>query len=55
MTGGVPYSLTVPKVTTLDDMSAEQFDIVMKKGHEEAKAGVGLPVNEAFKRVNSVI
>lgn len=55
MTGGIPYSLTVPKVPTLDDMPAEQFDSVMNKGYKEAKAGVGLSVDEAFNRLNSVI
>ena len=55
MTGGVPYSLSVPKIPTLDSMSAEQFDAMMQKGYDEAKAGVGLSVDEAFKRVREVL
>ena len=55
MTGGVPYSLSVPKIQTLDSMSAEQFDAMMQKGYDEAKAGVGLSVDEAFKRVREVL
>ena len=55
MTGSVPYSLSVPKVPTLDSMSEEQFDAMMQKGYDEAKAGIGLPVNEAFDKIREVI
>ncbi len=55
MTGGIPYSLTLPKPMTLDDMSPEQFDAMMKKGYEEAKSGEGLPVADAFAKVREVI
>ncbi|MBQ7669947.1 MAG: type II toxin-antitoxin system RelB/DinJ family antitoxin [Clostridia bacterium] len=55
MTGGVPYSLSVPKIPTLDSMSAEQFDAMMQKGYDEAKDGVGFSVDEAFKRVREVL
>ena len=55
MTGGVPYSLSVPKLTTLDSMSTEQFDAMMQKGYDEAKADVGLSVDEAFKKVRELI
>ncbi len=55
MTGGVPYSLSVPTIPTLDSMSREQFDAMMQKGYDEAKAGVGLSVEEAFKKVREVI
>ena len=51
MTGGVPYQLSVPKLTTADEMSKDQFDAVMQKGYDEAQAGVGLPVDEAFRKV----
>lgn len=55
MTGSVPYSLSVPKIPTLDSMSEEQFDAMMQKGYDEAKAGVGLPVDEAFDKIREVI
>ena len=55
MTGGVPYSLSVPKLRTLDDMSAEQFDAMMQKGYDEARSGVGIPVDEAFKAIREEI
>ena len=55
MTGGVPYSLTVPKIKTLDEMTAEEFDAMIQKGFDEAKRGEGLSVDEAFKKINEVI
>ena len=55
MTGGVPYSLSVPKPATLDSMSAAQFDAMMKRGCDEASAGIGLSVDEAFTKVREVI
>lgn len=55
MTGGVPYSLSVPRIPTLDGMSKEQFDEMMQKGYDEAKAGVGLSVDDAFKKIREVI
>ena len=55
MTGGIPYSLSVPTIPTLDSMSREQFDAMMQKGYDEAKAGVGLSVDEAFKKVREVL
>ena len=55
MTGGVPYSLTLPKPQTLDDMSKDQFDNMMQTGYDEAKAGKGLSVDEAFKQIRDTI
>ena len=55
MTGGIPYSLSVPSIPTLDSMNREQFDAMMQKGYDEAQAGIGLPVNEAFKKVREVL
>ena len=55
MTGGVPYSLSVPRVTTLDSMSKEQFDAMMQKGYEEAQSGIGLSVDDAFEKIREVI
>lgn len=55
MTGGVPYSLSVPKLQTLDSMSAEQIDMMLQKGYDEAKAGIGLSVEDAFRKVREGI
>ncbi len=37
MTGGVPYSLTVPKLPTRDSLTDEQFNAMMEKGCNQAK------------------
>jgi hypothetical protein len=55
MTGGIPYSLSVPRIQTLDSMSSEQFDAMMQKGYDEAKAGIGLSVEDAFKKTREGI
>lgn len=51
MTGGVPYSLTVPNLPTRDSMTDEQFNLMMEKGYNQAKAGTGLSVDEAFAKI----
>ena len=51
MTGGVPYSLTVPDLPTRDSMTDEQFNVMMEKGYNQAKTGTGLSVNEAFAKI----
>jgi addiction module RelB/DinJ family antitoxin len=55
MTGGVPYSLSVPKLPTLDSMTAEQFDAMMEKGYREAQSGQGFEINEAFEKIREDI
>lgn len=44
MTGGVPYSLTVPKLPTRDGMTDEQFNAMMEKGYQQAKSGRSIPI-----------
>ena len=51
MTGGVPYSLTVPKLPTRDSLTDEQFNATMEKGYNQAKSGEGLSVDEAFAKI----
>ena len=55
MTGGIPYSLSVPRIATLDGRTKEQFDAMMQEGYDEAQAGIGLSVDEAFQKVREVI
>lgn len=55
LTGGIPYSLSVPRIQTLDSMTPEQFDTMMQKGIDEAKAGNGFTVEEAFKKIRGDI
>ena len=55
MTGGVPYSLTVPSLPTKDSLTDAQFDAMMEKGYSQAKSGDGLPVDEAFSKIREGI
>lgn len=55
MTGGVPYSLTVPKLPTRDSLTDEQFHAMMEKGYNQAKSGEGLSIDEAFAKIREGI
>lgn len=55
MTGGVPYSLTVPKLSTRDDLTDEQFNSMMRNGYDQAKSGEGLSVGAAFDKIREGI
>lgn len=55
MTGGVPYSLTVPKLPTRDTMSDEQFNAIMEKGYQQAIAGQTLGIDDAFAKIREAI
>lgn len=55
MTGGVPYSLSVPKIQTLDSLNTDEFDAMMQKGYDEAKKEIGLPVSEAFRKIREAL
>lgn len=55
MTGGVPYSLTVPQLPTRDSMTNVQFDAMMEKGYRQAKSGQTVPVDEAFAKIHEGI
>ena len=55
MTGGVPYSLSVPKIPTRDSLTDAQFDAIMKQGYQQAKAGQTLSLDEAFAQIRDGI
>lgn len=55
MTGGVPYSLAVPKLPTRDSLTEEQFNAMMEKGYQQAKNGRTVSVDEAFATINEGI
>ena len=55
MTGGVPFSLTVPKFPTRDGLTDGQFHEMMEKGYNQAKSGEGLSVDEAFSKIREDI
>ncbi len=54
-TGGIPYSLSVPKLTTLDDLNKAEFDAMMEKGYTQALNGEGVDVDDAFKSLRKGI
>lgn len=53
MTGGVPYSLSVPQLPTRDSMTEAQFNAMMEKGYQQAKNGQTIPVDEAFAQIRN--
>ena len=53
MTGGVPYSLSVPQLPTRDSMTEAQFNALMEKGYQQAKNGQTIPVDEAFAQIRN--
>ena len=55
LTGGIPYSLSIPKIRTLDSMNDDEFNSMMEKGHQESKNNKGLSLDEAFDEINKVI
>lgn len=55
MTGGIPYSLTVPNLPTRDTITDAQFNAMMEKGYHEAKTGDGLAVDDAFAKIRKGI
>ena len=55
MTGGVPYSLTVPNLSTRDSMTDAEFNTIMEKGYHQAKTGEGISVDEAFEKIRDGI
>lgn len=49
MTRSIPFSLSAPYAPVArDEMDAATFDAMMDEGFEQAKAGQGLPLEEAF-------
>ena len=55
MTGGVPYSLTVPNLPTRDSMTDAEFNTIMEKGYHQAKTEEGISVYEAFEKIRDGI
>ncbi len=55
MTGGIPYSLTIPTMPAEDSMSQAQFNEMLQKGLMQAKEGRGHTVTDAFAKINAKI
>ncbi len=48
LTNGIPYSLTVPTIPILEDMTKEEFDEMMLASQEDEKNGNVYDLEEAF-------
>jgi addiction module antitoxin, RelB/DinJ family len=49
MTKSIPFSLALPKEpATLDSMTTEEFDFIMKKGLSQAQSNQSRPVADVF-------
>jgi len=55
MTGSIPYSFSVPSLQTRDTLTEAQFNAIMAKGLNEAKADQGTGVEDAFAEINKSI
>ncbi len=51
LTKGIPYSLSLPSIPTLDTMSDAEFDDMMAKSLKQAKNGQGLSLDGAFGKI----
>lgn len=55
MTNSIPYSFALPALQTRDTMTDAQFNTMMAKGLEQAKAGQGMDIDDAFAEINKSI
>lgn len=55
MRGGVPYSLTVPKLPTRDGMTDDQFYAMMEKGYQQVLNGQTVDFDETFENIHKNI
>jgi addiction module RelB/DinJ family antitoxin len=56
MTKSIPFALSVPSAPVArDEMDAAAFDAMMQQGLNEAKAGQGVALDEAFTRLRKSI
>lgn len=55
ITGGIPYSLNVSKIQTLDNMSKDTFNEMIQGGYNDAQANNGLNLNKAFCEIRKEI
>ena len=51
MMGGLPYSISIPNLPTLDNMSKQEFDAIMAKGYEEAVNDQGIDAKTVFSQL----
>lgn len=54
-TGGVPYALSLHKISTLDSINTAQFYEMMEKGLNDAKVENGFSLDESFQKIRKSI
>lgn len=55
ITNSIPYSFSLPPLQSRDSMTDEQFNLMMSKGLEQAKAGQGVSLEEAFAVIDESV
>ncbi len=55
MTNSIPYPLSVPAISTRDNLTTSQFNTMMERGLSQAKASQGLDVEDAFRKIEESI
>ncbi len=55
MTNGIPYSLTVPTIPPLEDMTEEEFDEMLRASQEDEENGNVYDLDEAFEIIRKSI
>ena len=49
---GIPFPVELPSgIETRDNMTKQEFDEMMRKGLEQAKAGEAVPYQSAFEKI----
>ena len=52
LTKSIPFSISIPTpIKSLDEMSKEEFDAVMKAGYEDAVLGKSSPADSVFSEL----
>lgn len=52
MTRSIPFNISLPsEPLASNEMTDEEFNAMMQRGLDEAKAGAGLPANEFFAKL----
>lgn len=55
MTNSIPYAFQIPSLPTRDTMTQEAWDAMLAEGLAQAKEGKGLPLEEAFAKIQKSI
>ncbi|MBR0127298.1 MAG: type II toxin-antitoxin system RelB/DinJ family antitoxin [Firmicutes bacterium] len=51
MNDGIPFPVKIPSVPVRDEMTDEQFDVMMQTGLKQAKEGDSYKIEEVFDEI----